>query len=484
MLAKYTDPIEIKNIDLLIDQQIKRSNVLVENQEKRFTIIKEEEQVRKRILGKMREETEIIPVESLGKLPDIEIMDKEYLMLQNQYATNLQILRTNQDQFMSEFLQYIEFHEDLLNLYKRETNEMYIQTAVQITQQHNKEIEMRKEELIKCEKKRQELEIQEELYRDELNGTYNAIRLFLSINDLKAAESKQSEYDEKQKILQQIEAMIKQCEKEETNIRDTMEYEQNVNFDSNIIKSAEINMNMFEKIDEINKKAARANMNNEENLNRNTVMNEEKINNIYLQNRYKEMQNKIKRIQKGKQVEPTITTPITEPIETPEDDEIIQYSGSRVYTEAPTYETAPIQYIQPPEQYRLNTATSSISQITPQPISEIRHIINKVAAGTQTQPLGIANMDEIKNLIKKYPDMKDIIVNSLLSELVKNKNVKREDIENIKHLSSTFNQPFTARSYSYAQNPNVIQKMAIFKKPQNLQDYENIVPPYTVRRNF
>ena len=54
-------------------------------------------------------------------------------------------------------------------------------------------------------------------------------------------------------------------------------------------------------------------------------------------------------------------------------------------------------------------------------------------------------MDEIKNLIKKYPDMKDIIVNSLLSELVKNKNVKREDIENIKHLSSTFNQPFTAR---------------------------------------
>ena len=32
-------------------------------------------------------------------------------------------------------------------------------------------------------------------------------------------------------------------------------------------------------------------------------------------------------------------------------------------------------------------------------------------------------MEEIKTLIKKYPDMKDIIVNSLLSELVKNKNV-------------------------------------------------------------
>jgi len=139
---------------------------------------------------------------------------------------------------------------------------------------------------------------------------------------------------------------------------------------------------------------------------------------------------------------------------------------------------APIQNI--PLQVRPTQLVST------QPLEEeeIQHIINKVAAGTQTQPLGISNMDEIKNLIKKYPDMKDIIVNSLLSELVKNKNVKREDIENIKHLSSTFNQPFTARSYSYAQNPNVIQKMAIFKKPQNLQDYENIVPPYTVRRNF
>ena len=137
--------------------------------------------MRKNFLGKMREETEIIPVESLGKLSDIEIMDKEYVMLQNQYATNLQILRSNQDQFMSEFLQYIEFHEDLLNLYKRETNEMYIQTAVQITQQHNKEIEMRKEELIKCEKKRQELEIQEKLYRNDLNDTYDAINFFYQL---------------------------------------------------------------------------------------------------------------------------------------------------------------------------------------------------------------------------------------------------------------------------------------------------------------
>ena len=85
--------------------------------------------------------------------------------------------------------------------------------------------------------------------------------------------------------------------------------------------------------------------------------------------------------------EASITTPVTEPIETPEKVEIIQDPGTSTY-------------IHPPQQYIVHTATSSITQITPQPISEIRHIINKVAAGTQTQPLGIANMDEIKTLMK------------------------------------------------------------------------------------
>ena len=55
-----------------------------------------------------------------------------------------------------------------------------------------------------------------------------------------------------------------------------------------------------------------------------------------------------------------------------------------------------MQYMQLPEQHRLNTATSSTSQITPQSISEIRHVINRITTGTQTRPLGISNMDEIK----------------------------------------------------------------------------------------
>ena len=110
--------------------EIGTAGLMIENQIERFSIIKEEKLIRK----KMIEGREIIPIESLGKLPDIEFMNKDYLMLRNKYEFNLQ----NQEQFMNEFLQYIEFHEDALNLYKSETNDIFIQTALKITKQHKR----------------------------------------------------------------------------------------------------------------------------------------------------------------------------------------------------------------------------------------------------------------------------------------------------------------------------------------------------------
>ena len=72
---------------------------------------------------------------------------------------------------------------------------------------------MRNEQLMKCEKKVQELEIQEEINRNYFTKTLDDRRSYIAINDLKAAESEQREY-EKTKNLQIIEEMIKQCEKE------------------------------------------------------------------------------------------------------------------------------------------------------------------------------------------------------------------------------------------------------------------------------
>ena len=48
--------------------------------------------------------------------------------------------------------------------------------------------------------------------------------------------------------------MLKQCGKEEDTIRDILEYEYGVDFDNNIYKPAEINMDMLKKITEISKK--------------------------------------------------------------------------------------------------------------------------------------------------------------------------------------------------------------------------------------
>ena len=150
MSAKNATPNEINTAGLMIENQIQR-----------FSIMKKEDEIRKGIEKKKVEGIEIIPIESLGKLPDIEFMNKYYLMLRNEYEFNLQNLLKDQEIFMREFLQYIEFHEDALNLYKRETNDIFIQTAFKITEQHKKEIKMKEVALYKFSILRQEMGRQE-----------------------------------------------------------------------------------------------------------------------------------------------------------------------------------------------------------------------------------------------------------------------------------------------------------------------------------
>ena len=63
------------------------------------------------------------------------------------HASELQTLHKIKEQVMSEFLQYIEFHEDALNLCIKETRDILIQTAFKITEQHKKEIKMKADDL-------------------------------------------------------------------------------------------------------------------------------------------------------------------------------------------------------------------------------------------------------------------------------------------------------------------------------------------------
>ena len=141
-------------------EEIKIADFLLDNQIKRFIIIKQEDEAREKIKLRMEKEIDrdITPIETLGKLPDIEFLERDYYMLESQYDFQIKERRFKEDQFMSDFLKYIEFHDIALAQYKSDTSEMYVQAATQITAQHHKEIEMKEKELTEFEKQTQEFE--------------------------------------------------------------------------------------------------------------------------------------------------------------------------------------------------------------------------------------------------------------------------------------------------------------------------------------
>ena len=200
MEAKNASTNEIDTAGLMIGTQIER-----------FSIIKEEEILRKRMI----EGREIIPIESLGKLSDIEFMNKDYLMLRNKYEFNLQNLLKNQEQFMNQFLHYIEFHEDALRLYKSETNDIFIQTALKITEQHKKEIKNKEDNLYKFSNLRQEMERQEVKERENIKMFHDAYSLVLSFGDVEKAKSIKKEIEKEKEKLERTIEKIQRLEKEE-----------------------------------------------------------------------------------------------------------------------------------------------------------------------------------------------------------------------------------------------------------------------------
>ena len=236
MSAMNATPNEIKTTDLLIENQIQR-----------FTIMKKEDEIRKGIEKKMVEGREIIPIESLGKLPDIEFMDNEYLILQNAYAFNIQTLYKNQEQFMSEFLQYIKFHEHALNLYKSETNDIFIQTALKITEQHKKEIKNKEDNLYKFSNLRQEMERQEVKERENIKMFHDAYSLVLSFGDIEKAKSIKKEIEKEKEKLEGTIEKIQRLEKYETEERDMLENELNYNINNTLSQERNETIQRLEK---------------------------------------------------------------------------------------------------------------------------------------------------------------------------------------------------------------------------------------------
>ena len=125
MDAKYTPQIEL----------------LTDNQIVRFEIIHEEEKEFKK-LRKQYKEGIPIAIETLQQIVDPRIIyERDYAIKVEEYDKLLKDLQKYGDAFLNEFLAYIEFHEQALQLYKQQTNDMYIELGFATNATYTREIE-------------------------------------------------------------------------------------------------------------------------------------------------------------------------------------------------------------------------------------------------------------------------------------------------------------------------------------------------------
>ena len=81
-------------------------------------------------------------------------------------------------------------------------------------------------------------------------------------------------------------------------------------------------------------------------------------------------------------------------------------------------------------------AIPSIPNVPPEMPPEVKTILARIGkknAKLQIEPI-TKTMQEIADLIHKFPELKDVIVNALLGELIKSKNYSKQDIETIREL--------------------------------------------------
>ena len=96
---------------------------------------------------------------------------------------------------------------------------------------------------------------------------------------------------------------------------------------------------------------------------------------------------------------------------------------------------------------------------------------NKTHAETQSSPIdkNKFDIDYIKNLIKQDPILKNSIITSLSSELIKG-NITKETFDTLKRdILNISSEPFTYKTYSYAPivNKQEMENLNIFKYMPN-----------------
>ena len=153
-LVAYTQKMNAKSIPII--------ELLIMNQIERFEILREEEDKFKELKEQYKNATPIA-IEKLQKITDPRIMyDQAYAIKVEEYTTFLRELQKYGDNFLNEFMAYIEFHESALQLYKQQTNELYIQLGFATNALYAKEIAEKQQNLEQQEHLKKGIEDEQE----------------------------------------------------------------------------------------------------------------------------------------------------------------------------------------------------------------------------------------------------------------------------------------------------------------------------------
>jgi len=107
------------------DKEDKRiMELLTENQVERVNIIKDEHKYYLRLLGEF-ENIKITPIEKLEIIDMLKIFDADYYLKVKKFEEDIQKLNLKENEFLSDFLVYVEFQERAVKMYKYDFDIMY-----------------------------------------------------------------------------------------------------------------------------------------------------------------------------------------------------------------------------------------------------------------------------------------------------------------------------------------------------------------------
>ena len=138
--------------------------LLIMNQSERFEILREEEDKFKELKQQYKDAIPIA-IEKLQQITDPRIMyDQDYAIKVEEYNTFLRELQKYGDNFLNEFIAYIEFHESAPQLYKQQTNELYTQLGFATNALYAKEIAEKQQYLEQQEHLKKKLKMNKNIY--------------------------------------------------------------------------------------------------------------------------------------------------------------------------------------------------------------------------------------------------------------------------------------------------------------------------------